>query len=265
MYKTFKKIFSFFIITMMVSLFITGCSDNDDDDNDAPAVTISSIQITPPNATVPAGTTGEYIAMAYYSDDTSLDVTQDVTWLSDDNTTLSITSGVENAGYASALSQGVANITATLSNVTSNSAKVTVTDATLESIQVSPATRSVAAGIDVHYIATGIYSDGTQHSLTKSVSWQSSEETVAKIAENGLATTLVSGSTNITASIASITPVTSNSATLTVTSATITSVLIAKAKASITEIGIPSGVDVNYIATAYLSDGSDEDVTKQVT
>ncbi len=259
MYKILRKSFNILMVAMMVTLSI-GCSDDD-----APSIVLESIQITPAQANVPINTTGEYTATAHYSDSTSADVTQTVVWSSDNNETVSIVSSGENAGYASALQSGSANIIATMSGITSNTATVTVTSATLDSIQISPASKNIAAGLEVQYIAVGIYSDGANYPLTKFVTWQSSEESVAKIASNGLATTLAVGSTDITASVASINTVTSNTASLDVTSATMTSVLISTAQAHTTENDIAIGTTGNFIATAYFTDNSIVDVTNQVS
>ena len=73
----FRKSFNILMMALVVA-FSVGCSDDDDD-----AVVLQSIQITPAQTSVPVNTTGEYSAIAYYSDNTSADVTQEVTWESD--------------------------------------------------------------------------------------------------------------------------------------------------------------------------------------
>src|SRR5207249_3998761 len=97
----------------------------------------------------------------------------------------------------------------------SNGVNFTVTTlaATLQSITVSPATASVAAGNTQPFTATGMYSDGSTHDVTSTASWTSSDPTVAVIDATGNATALDNGQVTIQASIGSV----SGSATLTVT------------------------------------------------
>ena len=99
--------------------------------------------------------------------------------------------------------------------MTSNTAVLTVTAATLTSISVAPTSASIAKGLTQQFTATGHFSDGTTQDLTASATWSSSLTTVATIGVNtGLATGVAAGSTNITATQNSVT---SNTAVLTVT------------------------------------------------
>ncbi len=222
---------------------------------------ITSIQITPANVSVPKGTTGTYKATAYYTDNTSHDVTSQVIWNSVDETIATIESLGTNAGYAEALNQGTTTITASLSGVTSNIANVEVTNATLKRININPILKSVAKGVEVNYEAIGIYSDDTSVDLTLFATWKSSDTSIATIegrgAISGIAYTLSTGTTDITATFESIT---SNTATLEVTNATISSIQITPADTS-----VPKGTIGTYTAIAYYTDSTSEDVTRAAT
>ena len=82
------------------------------------------------------------------------------------------------------------------------------TIANLVSIYVTPTNLRIDSGTTGQFTATGTYSDNTTKDITTSVTWSSSNTTVAKINNttgyNGLATTLVMGTTTITASLGGI-------------------------------------------------------------
>ncbi|MCK5807852.1 Ig-like domain-containing protein [bacterium] len=219
--------------------------------------TLESIQITPSDAVVPLGTTGVYTATAYYSDNSTVDVSTTVTWSAAETAVISIVSFGDNAGHATAVATGTTTITALLEDVTSNEATVEVTDATLKSIQITPLTTKAPAGIDVKYQATGIYSDSSTIELTLFALWKSSHTKQATIDAQGKARTLLKGNTVISASFEGLE---SNQAQLTVTSALVTSIQVTPASSL-----VPRGTQDRFLATAYYSDGTSENITEQAT
>ena len=77
---------------------------------------------------------------------------------------------------------------------------------TLTSIAVTPANPGIFSGTTKQFTATGTYSDNTTQNITSSVTWSSSNETVATIGTlSGLATAAAAGTTTITALSGSIT------------------------------------------------------------
>ena len=225
------------------------------------AATVTSLQITPADITVPVGTTGTYTAIAYYSDSTSHDVTSQATWISADTAIVSIVTSGRTAGYAQALHVGSTTVIATFHGQNSNTAKVTVTDAILQSIVISPIVKIVTNGVSVQYSALGRYSDKTVHDLTLFAAWTSSDKAVATIHSGGenaaLAQTVNIGTTHIKAAYMGVT---SNLALLTVTAATLTSIQVTPA-----EVTVPAGTQDKFTAIAHYSDGSSYDVTTQAT
>ena len=77
--------------------------------------------------------------------------------------------------------------------------------ATLVSIAVTPANPSIAAGGAQQFTATGTYSDNSTQNLTSSVTWSSTNASVATIDGAGLATAIAAGSTPIQATSGTIT------------------------------------------------------------
>ena len=100
--------------------------------------------------------------------------------------------------------------------VTSGTASepVTVSPAALVSIALTPVNPSVPEGQIEQFTATGTYSDNSTRNLTTQVTWASATTSVATISSTGLAQSLATGTTNITAALGSVT---SLADTLTVT------------------------------------------------
>lgn len=91
----------------------------------------------------------------------------------------------------------------------------------LDSIQITPATLSLAAGQTGQFSAVGTYGNGQHLStrdLTTGVTWSSTTPSVASVNAAGLVTAVATGTTTITASATGYSGPISSSAILTVTS-----------------------------------------------
>lgn len=193
---------------VLLTLVLSGCgSGGGAGGND---ITLSSIAITPASATVTSGLDTNFMATATYSDGSTSDITSQVAWSTADNSIATISS----SGVASGLIAGVTTVTSSMSGITSPSASLTVDNGVPVSISISPTTVSTPQGQTVTYIATATYANASTGNVSGSVTWASSNNSVAGINSTGLATTLSVGSTNITASS---NLVTSNTAVLAVT------------------------------------------------
>jgi len=190
-----------------------------------PAILVG-ITVTPAVGTVEAGATQQFHATGIYSDSSTQDLTNAVTWSSSSSSTATISNAPGSEGLATAVAEGAATITASYpSALISGTAALTVTPlsspipATLVAVTVSPAVSSVAAGATQQFTATGIYSDSSTQNLTDVVTWSSSVAGTATISNasgsQGLATAVADGATTITATDPS-TPI-SGTAALTVT------------------------------------------------
>ena len=153
---------------------------------------LTSIALTPADPTTPNGTTQPFSATGTYTDATTADVTSSVTWSSSDTAVATITSG----GLANSLSTGTTTISATTGSM-SGSTALTVLPAALTSIAVTPADPTVPNGTSQQFTATGTYTDASMSDLTSSVTWASSDTSVATVSAAGLATTHALGTTTI--------------------------------------------------------------------
>jgi hypothetical protein len=67
----------------------------------------------------------------------------------------------------------------------------------LTAIAITSANPSIAMGLNLQFIATGTYEDGTSSDITNSTTWSSADPAVATINASGLATGIETGSTVI--------------------------------------------------------------------
>jgi uncharacterized protein YjdB len=184
----------------------------------APA--LSSIAISPAAFSIASGQNKQLSATGFYANGTSQDVTNQVTWNSQNTGSATVSS----SGLVSGVSAGSATITASIGSTT-GTAVATITTAQLQSITITPLTASIASGQTQQFMANGIFSDGSQTDITNAVTWNSSDTTIANINAAGLASGVSAGTAAISASSGSVTSATP--ATLTVTSAILTEIDIA--------------------------------------
>ena len=93
----------------------------------------------------------------------------------------------------------------------------------LDSVAVSPSSQSVQVGQTIQFTATGTFGNARKPSyqdVTKSVTWSSTQPSVATVNASGLATAVAAGTTTITASAMAFNGPVSASAVLTVQGAT---------------------------------------------
>jgi uncharacterized protein YjdB len=223
------------------------------------AATVASITITVPVASIAKGTTAQLTATCNFSDGTTQDCTTQVSWTSGDNRIAEVSNASGTQGLVTGLGIGSTSITGTFNGI-SGSATVTVTVATLSSIQVTPPNPSLAKGTTVPLTATGTFSDGTTQDLTTQVSWTSGDNTIAEVSNvagsQGLVTGVAVASTPITATLNGV----SGATTVTVTAATVASITVTVPVASIAK-----GTTAQLTATCNFSDGTTQDCTSQVS
>jgi hypothetical protein len=207
------------------------------------------LTIDPSAATLAKGTVALFTATGHYPDGSVRDLTAEVTWTSDAPAVASV-----EAGEVRGLSPGSATIEASLADLSAE-ATVTVTDAALVSLSVSPLNPSVANGTGQAFTATGIFTDGTFQDLTASVTWTSSDMAVASVTANQ-AQALSTGQTFIEASLDGR----SASTTLTVTPATLQSLALSGGLSS-----IAAGTSTTFTLTGTFSDGTTQDLTDTAT
>src|SRR5205823_14179683 len=182
-----------------------------------PIASLTLLQVTPGNASVAASSTQQFSATGKYSDGSSKDLTSSVLWSSSDTSVAS----VNNGGLATGVVVGVVTVTAQFGAM-QGSATLNITNAgtNLTGITLSPVAASVPVNTAQQFTATGNYNDGSSRDLTALMTWGSSSSAVATVDGNGLVTAVAAGSTNISATLVSI----SDSTSLSLSSPTLRSI-----------------------------------------
>jgi len=213
------------------------------------AATLTSIQVTPANASSALGATRQFTATGTYSDNSTQDLTATATWASSVPGVATVAAG----GLASTVSVGSTVISATVGNL-AGFVTFNVTTATLVSINVTPANQTIATLTSQDFTATGLYTDNTTQNLTDQATWASSNPGVATLIDE-IATGIAAGTTNISATFGGIT----GSTPLHVTGATLNSIVVTPANPT-----APVGFNVQFRATGHFSDTTTQDLTADV-
>jgi trimeric autotransporter adhesin len=215
-----------------------------------------SIEVAPTLPTIAKGTTRQFTATGTYTDHTTLDITTQVTWGSNNAGVAPISNALGTEGRATGSAAGTATISATLSGIT-QSTLLTVTDAVLTAIGITPLAPSIAKGNQVQFAAIGTYSDQTQVDVTATATWNSSNAAVASVGNTagsyGLAFGVDVGTATISAAIGTI----AGSTTLTVTQAELVSIALTPPNPS-----IPKGTTRQFTATGTYTDNTTQDLTE---
>lgn len=207
-----------------------------------------TITISPNQSSLPLGKSEQLTATGNFSDGTTLNLVQSVTW-----TSSSAAASVSVQGVVTGTSLGVAQMSAVYQGIT-GSASVTVGAAALLSITVSPSQYSLAAGESTQLAAIGNFSNGTTQNLTQTASWSSSSA-IASVNGSGAVVANAVGTSTITANAGSVT----GSASVTVTPAVIVGLNIMPATISLV---LENSTQVQ--AMANMSDGTTQNMTASV-
>jgi hypothetical protein len=171
------------------------------------AAVLVSIVVDPHDAVTAVGVTRQFTASGVYSDSTVQDLTSQVTWSTSNKKVASISNAADSRGLATPAKAGSTVISATL-GVVSGGTTLTVSKASLVSVTVKPEGLGIRAGQTVQLEAWGHYSDGMTLDITKSATWKSSSNKVAKVSnakkERGLTTGIKKGKVTITATLSKI-------------------------------------------------------------
>ncbi len=224
-----------------------------------------SVAVQPANPTIANNTDVTFSAVGTFNDGSTRDVTSLVTEWSSSNSAVAVNNVSPNAFTAAATGVPLpttATITATIGTFSPIApATLTVSDATLQSIAVSPASASIAPTTQINYTATGTFSDGSTQDLTSLVKW-STTNPPAKFSKSTL-TGESAGTTAVNAVAPKNLGSVEGSGMITVTSATLAAqnpIAVMPATAFMT----PGGA-LTFSAIGTFSDGSTQDISSIVT
>ncbi|HJV36322.1 MAG TPA: Ig-like domain-containing protein, partial [Geomonas sp.] len=230
-----------------------------------PEVTLVSVQVTPTAANIALGTATQVKATGIYSDNSTRDLTEAVTWTSSNAAVAAVSNTAGSRGLVGTVAAGNAVIKATSGSL-SGSCSLKVIAATLTSINITPISPTVAIGTKQQFTATGIFNSAAgvmEQDLTRQVTWSSSNGNVSisnAAGSKGLASAVSAGSANITASMTIGGNVVNGVTVMTVSSANLVSIEVTPTLPS-----IAVGASQQFSATAIFDDGSKQDFTSMVT
>jgi uncharacterized protein YjdB len=235
-----------FFMALIVCLSFAGCGSSTS--STAPR-TLASLAITPANVSVTVGNTQQLTATGTYSDHTTANLTNSVTWVSSDTSVMTVNS----AGLATGVAPGTAMITANSGSINTNT-NLTASPA-LVSIAVTPAAQSVLVNATQQFTATATYADSSHADISSTVTWSSSDTTLATVNAAGLATGIAAGNITVQATLGSI----HGSTTLTVNPILVSLTVTAP------DLTIDINTTAQFTATGNFSDGSAQDYTQLVS
>lgn len=145
-----------------------------------------TIRILPDSPLLPRGFTRPLAALATYADGSSKDITAEVTWTSSDSSKALVSNEVGHEGVVGTTTGsklGTATISAAFpGSSVKGTTKLTVTDAVLASIAITPPAANIPLGSWQRFTALGSFSDGSDLDLSNGqVRWYSSDYWVAPI------------------------------------------------------------------------------------
>ena len=181
------------------------------------AATLTRLSISPAASQLAAFTGREYTAWGWFSDGTLQDVSNDVIWNTSDNTVAS----VDTEGNAIGMKAGVVQVTANLAGLTA-SVPLTVTDAYLTSVAMSPGNSKLPAFLNKQFTLIGTFSDGTTEDLTNDAVWSAPTPLIVAVTLKGEVLGVSPGTGPIAAQYGNF----SASTPVNVTNATLTSLAI---------------------------------------
>lgn len=246
-----------FLFMALLTAILAGCGGKGGSEGSSgqanTSATVERLEVNPVDSQAAKGTTRAFTATAIFSNDSKQDVTREVSWSSSNTAIAAMDSSQQ--GLARAVAEGQVDITASLQGK-SASAKLVVTPATLQSMQIDPVSKSMPKGTEVQFTVTALFSDGSSQDLTAQAEWASSAENVAFVSNAPDSKGQVEGLTQGTAKILATVMSQTVESTVTVTNAEPTDIQITPEEP---ELGI--GGELRFVATATYSDGSKIDVT----
>ncbi|HXF13030.1 MAG TPA: Ig-like domain-containing protein [Terriglobales bacterium] len=227
------------------------------------ASNLTSIEITAADKRtfIAQGTKIPITATGHFNNGSTSSLTTIVNWSSSDTSVAQFGS----VNQLSGLKPGNITITATLGSVTA-SLPFEITNATIQSITVTPVNQTIAIGWHQQFTATGKFSDSSNQDISTSVTWSSDNSPVAQFGAPGSSIGVLLGVThgnaNVSASFSFAGVTKTGSTPITVSSATLSSISVVASK---TNAVLAPGATMPFNAKGKWSDGSTQNVNVYAT
>jgi hypothetical protein len=167
-----------FLIVLVLAASLSGCEGFFVDPQ------LVSVSVSPPSPSLVKGNTQQFTAVGTY-DDGHTKVLGNATWTTSNASVVFLNS----SGMGTATGIGSVTVSAS-SGVAAGSTTATVLESPVTALQVTPMNPTISIGSQntQQFSAIAVFGDGTTRDISSSVTWTSSDSTVATISNTGLAT-----------------------------------------------------------------------------
>lgn len=219
-----------------------------------PLVRLLSIRIQPAAATIAAGSTQQFRAIAQYSDGTLADVTISALWETSNGQIATISNASGSQGLATGRRAGTVTVSASLQGVF-GTAQLTVTMAPLVGLTITPAQAQLPVGSTQQFVAIAHYGDGTTQDVTSMATWFGNDPNVIGVSAGGLVTARAPGLAAVFARVGNFVAF----APVQVLPRRLVQIQVTPAS-----VGVGAGKTVQLVATGIYAGGITLDITAQV-
>lgn len=188
------------ILGLCLICLACGCGASSKPAVNSTGSTLTAIAVAPGTATIAVGAQQQFKATGTYSDTSTQDLTDAVTW----NSSKPAVASIRSSGLAMGMEPGTSAVGASMGSISGASTLSVDVVTSLQTITVTPVDPSLAVSQQQQFVATGTYNDGSIQIITSTVTWTSSDGGVATIVAGGVATGVAAGSTTITATSGSV-------------------------------------------------------------
>ncbi|WP_318473349.1 Ig-like domain-containing protein [Photobacterium leiognathi] len=256
----YKRLFNavvFFIIILLVGCDSSGAfSDDDFNEVTLERIDIMASPITTKGTSIlmlASGNKQPFEVRGYYSDG-SVRKLEDLNinnWhTSDQSEGFFETPGILTAGNK----HGLLTVFVSKANIISNKVIVSISDAVIEKILVTPALVNLAQGQPEQLTVMAVYSDDTTADITDSVDWSIANTSIINITKTGVITGIEQGNTTLQAMLNGIV---SNQVDINVSDAVLEEIVVTPAS-----VNLARGQLQHLTATAVYSDDTTADMTE---
>jgi len=241
---------------LLLFLFLAACGGGGSSPDSDTGPSLSRIEVTPGLSSIAQGTTLDLGATGINSDNSIRSLTSEVAWQSSNNSIATISGN----GVVSALAAGQVTLQASLNGIV-GSTTLTITNASLVSLEISPGSFQLAAGTNMEVDLIGYYSDGSTQNLETQANWVVTDAAIVGLSDpftvgSLQVTGLAVGDTQLTASLGG-----SNAQIdITVSAASLTQIVLSPDTPD-----LPLGSQLSLSATGLYSDGSSQSLGSQVS
>lgn len=183
------------VFHVMIGMALVGCAGTNEPtsktvsiDEWEPSSDILGIVVTPDEVIVPVGSAVQLEALGLNQERQTVDLTDAVEWASESPSVATVSNELSEEGQLYGMQAGTATIYADFDGVQSAPARITVTEADLVRLSVTPGSVTVGVGDTLQLSAEASFSDGSSSTANGQVRWITGDGSVAVLTGDGMLT-----------------------------------------------------------------------------